>query len=62
MVDPRDVYLTGDLSAQWGISHDHICRAATELGRNATVEAVHKRAAELRDEAERKGSPWRRGR
>ena len=48
MVDARDPYVTGALSTEWGISHDHICRAASELGRNATTEAVHKRALELR--------------
>jgi hypothetical protein len=59
MVDPRDVYLTGELSSQWGISHHHICRAATELGRNATIEAVHERALELREAAEMVGRSWR---
>lgn len=62
MVDPRDVYLTAELSGQWGIHHDHICRAATQLGRNATIEAVHRRAVQLREAAERSSSPWLRRR
>jgi len=58
MVDPRDVYLTGELSSRWGVSHDLICRAATELGRNATIEAVHERALKLREATEK---PHQRG-
>src|SRR5688572_8585519 len=51
MVDARDAYLTGELAGLWRLSHDHICRAASELGRNATLEAVHKKAVELQEAA-----------
>lgn len=60
MVDPRDPYVTGALSTEWGISHDHICRAASQLGRNATTEAVRKRALDLRAGEEKTGSKGRR--
>lgn len=55
-VDPLDIYLVNELADRCHVNANVVIRAAEEMGKKATVDAVCRRALELRDAAAAKGS------